>query len=103
MCYDILKGLRTIPADNRFWAIAVKISGEAAALLVVAIGLLALAMSVPFFILVGPIVALIAYVLIFSRTLPKFQPAYIQALGSESESSHHVVHRTPRDKAAQRR
>ena len=91
MCYDVLKGLRTIPADNKFWTVAVKITGEAAALLVIAIGLLVLTMSVPFFILVGPIGALIAYALIFSRTLPKLQPAYIQALGSEAESSSPTV------------
>ena len=103
MCYDVLKGLRTIPADARFWTIAMRISGEAVALLVIAIGLLVLAMSVPFFILVGPIVALIAYLLIFTRTLPKLQPAYIQALSSESESSNPAAHRTLRDKAAQRR
>ena len=87
MCYDVLKGLRTIPADARFWIIAMKISGEAVVLLVIAIGLLVLAMSVPFFILVGPIGALIAYVLIFTRTLPKLQPAYIQALLTRQSNS----------------
>lgn len=84
MCYDVLKGLRTVPADNKFWTIALKISGEAVALLIIAIGLLVLAIKVPFFPLVGLIGAMIAYVLIVSFTLPKLQPAYIQALGSNA-------------------
>ena len=99
MCYDVLKGLRTVPADNRFWTVAVKISGEAVTLLVIAIGLLVLAIKVPFFALVGLIGALIAYVLIFSLTLPKLQPAYIQALGSDAESSNPAVHRCAKSRA----
>lgn len=81
LCYDVLKGLRTIPSDDRFWNTAVNISGEAVVLLVIAIGSLIVAIKVPFFAPVGLIVALIAYVVIFARTLPKLKPAYIQALG----------------------
>lgn len=87
LCYDILKGLRTIPSDNKFWRSAVRISGEAVALLILAIGLLVLATKVSFFSLVGLIGAVIAYVVIFVRTLPKLQPAYIQAVSGDDSKN----------------
>lgn len=62
MCYDILKSLRTVPADNRFWGFAIKTLGEAVTLLVIAIGLLVFAINVPVFAEVGLIGALIAYI-----------------------------------------
>jgi len=82
LCYDILKSLRTVPSDDRFWSTATNIAGEAAVLLVVAFALLVLAFNVPFFAYVGLAGALIAYVWVLYRVLPKLQPAYVQAVSA---------------------
>jgi hypothetical protein len=82
LCYDVLKSLRTVPSGDRFWSTATNIAGEAAALIIIALGLLVLAFKVPFFAYLGLAGALIAYACVFYRVLPKLQPAYVQALNT---------------------
>lgn len=79
-CYDVLKNLRNIPSGDRFWSTATIIAGEAFIILIISFGLLVMAFNVPSFSYTGLAGALISYVFVLYRVIPKLQPAYIQAV-----------------------
>lgn len=80
MCHDLVKSMRVIPSDDKFWPSILRTIGEASAWMVATIISLLLAVKVFLFAFVGLIAAAIFYGIIFVRVLPRLQPLYLQAI-----------------------
>ncbi len=106
LVYDILKTMRAIPYNDGFWVSASKIAANAAAWIVLVVILLILATKVFFLAYVGLIGAIIVYINIFVRVLPKLQPLYIEAQNRVQKlpsQTPETQHRIPMRETAKRR
>lgn len=80
MFYDVLKRLQTFPAGDQFWDTAKRVLFSLFVLAVIVWGAVMVARPAPFLSYAAIVVAISAYIVMFTWQLPKLQPAYRSAV-----------------------
>lgn len=81
MVYDLLKSMRSIPSNDKFWSSVSVVVIETSAWMTISITLLYIAAKttdIAYVAYGGLASSFIIYMYIFIRVLPKFQPIYVE-------------------------